>query len=223
MGSQRLPGKSLALIDGVPLVTVCLRRLLASRVGPVVLATTVAAEDDVLVNEAVHAGVSAVRGSCDDVLGRFVQVVHDSECELVIRATADNPAIDVDGLQRVVDAAERLDADYCCERGLPLGAAVEVVRRQALLDAAAEATRADDREHVTAFVRRHKSRYRVEAPYAPEAFRRPHLRLTVDTEADLAVMRALSATVPGGLAAAAFADIISAAEALRAGTEVIRA
>jgi spore coat polysaccharide biosynthesis protein SpsF len=157
-----------------------------------------------------------VRGSRDDVLDRFIRAVRHSRAALVVRATGDNPAIDVEGVRRTVSAARHLGVDYCCERDLPVGAAVEVVRMHALLDANTRATRDDDREHVTTYIRRHPARYRLATPDAPLSVRRPHVRLTIDTEVDLAFMRAVSSSVPGGLADAAFCDILSAAETLAA-------
>src|SRR5437868_14370748 len=93
MGSRRLPGKSLAPIDGVPLVAICLRRLLAADVGPVMLATTTEPEDEPLAAEAARLDVPTVRGSRDDVLDRFIRAVRHSRAALVVRATGDNPAI----------------------------------------------------------------------------------------------------------------------------------
>jgi spore coat polysaccharide biosynthesis protein SpsF len=223
MGSRRLPGKSLELIDGVPLVTLCLRRLIASDVGPVLLATTTEPEDDALVTEAARLNVRSVRGSRDDVLDRFVRSVSRSRAALVVRATGDNPAIDIEGARRAVKIAQRFGVDYCCERDLPFGAAVEVIRTSALIDAGARATRGDDREHVTTYIRRHTARYRLAEPDAPPSVRRPHVRLTVDTHEDLAFMRAVSSSVAGGLAQAEFDEILSVAEMLGVGSEVVRA
>jgi spore coat polysaccharide biosynthesis protein SpsF (cytidylyltransferase family) len=212
MGSQRLPGKSLATIGGEPLVTIVLRRLLASDVGPVLLATTCDVEDDRLADEAERLGVPAVRGSRDDVLARFVQAVTGTGAEIVIRATADNPAVDIDAPRRAIAALTAANADYCHERDLPYGTVVEAVRTSALIEAAARATAIDDREHVTPFVRRQPAKYGVVQPDAPHALRRPDLRLTVDTEADLAFMRAIADDLSVPLASAPLADIIAAAD-----------
>ena len=212
MGSQRLPGKSLATIGGEPLVTTVLRRLLASDVGPVLLATTCDVEDDRLADEAERLSVPAVRGSRDDVLARFVQAVAGTGAEIVIRATADNPAVDIHAGRRAIAALTAAGADYCHERDLPYGAVVEAIRTSALIDAADRAASPDDREHVTPFIRRQPAMYRIVQPDAPPALRRPDLRLTVDTEADLAFMRAIADALSRPLAAAPLADIIAAAD-----------
>ena len=189
MGSRRLPGKVMRRLAGRPLVEHCLQRLIASDVGPVVLATTATSADDVLVEVGAAVGVEVVCGPEHDVLGRFARVVDRYPVRVVIRATADNPAVDVESPRRVLSIAERQSADYVVEDDLPCGAAVEAVRVDALLDAYVSTQGLDDREHVTTYVKRMTDRFRVVRASAPEAVRRPDLRLTVDTEGDLAFMR----------------------------------
>ena len=189
MGSRRLPGKVMRRLAGRPLVEHCLQRLIASDVGPVVLATTATSADDVLVEVGAAVGVEVVRGPEHDVLGRFARVVDRYPVRVVIRATADNPAVDVESPRRVLSIVEQQSADYVVEDDLPYGAAVEAVRVEALLDAYVSTQGLDDREHVTTYVKRMTDRFRVVRASAPEAVRRPDLRLTVDTEGDLAFMR----------------------------------
>jgi spore coat polysaccharide biosynthesis protein SpsF len=190
MGSSRLPGKVLARLGGRSVLAHCMDRLTAARVGELVVATTTRPEDDAVVEEATRAGVRVVRGPVDDVLGRFVLAVADWDGPYVIRATADNPLVDVEASARVLRALDR-GADYCVEDGLPVGAAVEALRTEALRDAAALATSAYDREHVTPFVRHSPDRFAVHILAAPPALRRPALRLTIDTRHDLQFVRSL--------------------------------
>ncbi len=188
MGSTRLPGKSLRTIGERSILARCLERLLAGRAAPLLLATTTQPEDDALVEEASRFGVPAVRGSADDVLGRFGQAVALVAPAYVIRATADNPAVDIDAPARVLAYLRRGGLDYVVERGLPVGAAVEGMRASALLEAVAAATDAYDREHVTPFLKRPERRYRVFEPLVAPPIQRPDLRLTVDTAGDLEYM-----------------------------------
>lgn len=190
LGSQRLPGKVLAPIAGVPLLAHCVRRLQAAAVGPVVLATTRLAEDRELLALGEALGVEVHAGPVDDVLGRFAAVVADRPHPWIIRATGDNPFVDIDAPARLLKAL-RTAADYAVEEALPLGAAVEAIRRDVLLQAHQEATTAYDREHVTPWVRRAPGVVRVQ-PVAPAAVRAPDLRFTVDTPDDLAYARRLA-------------------------------
>ena len=188
MGSARLPGKSLAPIGGRSLLARVVERLLHQGELPVVLATTTLLEDDLLCEEADRLGVTVVRGSADDVLGRYAFAASLLGAPAIIRATADNPAVDLDAPLRTLDILLRSGADYVVDYGLPLGGTVEATTTAALVRAAALATEPYDREHVTPFVRR-DGRSRAIDALAPTALRRPDLRFTVDTADDLDYLR----------------------------------
>jgi spore coat polysaccharide biosynthesis protein SpsF len=188
MGSTRLPGKSLAYIEGKTLVHHCVDRLRARSGLMVILATTTLPEDDALADEAGRLSVPVVRGSADDVLSRYARAASTFELTTLVRATADNPAVDMDAPKRTLDLLARTGVDYVVERGLPYGAAVEAVACEALQRAHALATDPYDREHVTPFLRR-DSRFRALDLVAPAAVRRPDRRFTVDLPEDLEFMR----------------------------------
>lgn len=190
MGSSRLPGKVLAPVADSSILSHCIRRLLAARVGRVIVATTTRPEDAAVVAEAERHGVRAFRGASEDVLDRFVQATVAWTGEYVLRATADNPLVDIGAAARVLKVLEA-GADYCVEEGLPVGAAVEGMRTSALRATAALAQTPYDREHVTPFLKRHPRRFAVWPLAAPVELRRPALRLTVDTREDLAYVRSL--------------------------------
>jgi spore coat polysaccharide biosynthesis protein SpsF len=193
LASTRLPGKALEHIEGRPLLEHCLRRLVSAGVARVVLATTMLEEDGVLCDLATRLGVAVYRGSDADVLGRMARAAEAFDLDPVIRATGDNPAVDIDAPGRALAALRSLHADYVCEDGLPHGAAVEAVTREALVRAAREARDPDDREHVTTWVKRRGDLWNLAFPAAPAPLRQPELRLTVDTPADLAYVRSLFA------------------------------
>jgi spore coat polysaccharide biosynthesis protein SpsF len=218
MGSHRLPGKVLAPLAGVPLVEYCIARLCAAAVGPVVLATTTRPEDRVLLELAARLGVAGIAGPVDDVLARFAAVAQQyPQAEYVVRATGDNPFVDIEAPGRVLKALEA-GADYAVEEALPLGSAVEGVRRDVLLQAQRDAATPYDREHVTPWVQRADAVVRV-APTAPEPVRAPDLRLTVDTPDDLVLAQrvaALLAAKGGDPRLAPLRDVIAAARRLPA-------
>lgn len=188
MGSERLPGKSLAPIAGRSMFARVVERLQVQTELPVVLATTTLLEDDLLCEEADRLGLAVVRGSADDVLGRYAFAAGLVGTPAIVRATADNPAVDLDAPLRTLEILLRSGADYVVDYGLPVGATVEAMTASALVRAAALATEAYDREHVTPFIRR-DGRSRAIDALAPTALRRPELRFTVDTLEDLDAMR----------------------------------
>jgi spore coat polysaccharide biosynthesis protein SpsF len=210
MGSTRLPGKVLAKIGRRTILEHCVCRLEHSSF-PVVVATTEQGEDDIVERAARALGVEVHRGPTDDVLTRIIDAANAFGFTEIIRATADNPFVDMGAARRASVARQRGSADHAIECGLPIGAAVEAVTLDALVRARALVTDPYDREHVTSLVRR-DPRFRALRAVAPGLVRRGGLRLTVDTPDDLAVAREIHNEVGRGDDLADLADIIQAAE-----------
>jgi spore coat polysaccharide biosynthesis protein SpsF len=189
MGSKRLPGKSLMSIAGKSLVAHCVTRLQQSVAPRVMVATTTLPEDRVIVEEAARLDALAFRGDADDVLDRMRAAAELTNPRFIVRATADNPAVDPDSVGRLLNVMRETSLDHVVEIGLPLGSTVEAMTMRALRLAAARATRADDREHVTTYIRSSKHGFRCGAVSAPTIVHRPELRFTVDTWGDLEYMR----------------------------------
>ncbi len=212
MGSTRLPGKSMLDLAGRPLVEHAIRRLQASEY-PVVLVTTTLPEDDVLAAAAARLGAHTFRGAIEDVLGRYARAAQAFELHRVVRATADNPAVDIDSVGRTLTMLDRTGADHIVEAGLPVGGTVEAMRASALLAASRAATDPYDREHVTPFLKR--GAFTSIPVLATGRLRRPNLRLTVDTADDLAWMQRLCDAMPRDLFPASLARFIEAADRVR--------
>jgi spore coat polysaccharide biosynthesis protein SpsF len=191
LASCRLPRKALAIVRGRTILEHCLVRLRAADVGPVILATTDRGEDDELADRADRLDVPVFRGSAEDVLDRFARCASVHGLDHVIRATADNPCVDIAAAERVLALLQDNRADYAGEQRLPYGGGVEAVTADALYRAAARAADPYDREHVTTFVKRRIDLFRVVMADAPAAIARPDVRLTVDTREDLEGVRAL--------------------------------
>jgi spore coat polysaccharide biosynthesis protein SpsF len=166
-------------------------------VGRVVLATTTGGEDDALAIIARRLGALVVRGDADDVLGRTAEAAARFDLDPIVRATGDNPAVDTQAPGRTLAALRELSADYVHEEGLPWGAGVEAMTALALRTAAAQATDAYDREHVTTFIKRRTDLFRVVSVPAPAPLFRPALSLTIDTPEELAHVRELFARAQG--------------------------
>jgi spore coat polysaccharide biosynthesis protein SpsF (cytidylyltransferase family) len=188
MGSTRLPGKSLAIVGRQSVLAHCIERLRAASGMRVVVATTTHPQDDCVEQEGRRCAVDVFRGAEHDVLARFLMVASALGLGDLVRATADNPAVDIDAPRRVLDLRRRTGADHVVEYGLPYGTAVEAVSVAALTRSADLTQEAHDREHVTTFIRR-DARFVAVSAIAPTAVRRPGLRLTIDTPDDLEWVR----------------------------------
>lgn len=220
VGSSRLPGKVLAPIADRSILGHCVHRLRASGVGDVIVATTRAPQDDAVVDEAQRYGALVARGPEDDVLARFIAALPRQAPQFVVRATADNPAVDIDAPVRTVSHLRTSGVVYVVEPDLPYGSAVEAMTLTALREADRLAVAASDREHVTPFIARHRARFPSVRPSAPLAIRRPDLRFTVDTAGDLEYMRRVFAEADGAAAPVSLSALVSAADRLASAADV---
>jgi spore coat polysaccharide biosynthesis protein SpsF len=197
MGSTRLPGKVLLRIEGKSILERSVQRLReAQSPDDVVILTTTLEEDDEIAGEARRLGAPVFRGPSLDVLKRFQQAAEHFRPEIVVRATADNPLIEIASVDRIVRALRTSDLEYCMEIELPYGAATEAISVQALRKSDQLAKLARHREHVTLFAKENPERFRLAFLSPPDALHRPEIRLTVDTWEDFMFMEDLIRSVP---------------------------
>lgn len=183
LNSSRLPGKALMLLEGIPLIEWCMRRLKAAEAQEFVLLTC---ERDAgrLRPSAERCGFTLFTGSEDDVLNRFASAVLYFKPDMILRATGDNPFVSPFLVGETVRLAASARADYAVLKNIPVGSSVEAVSAEALLKAAVRAEDAYEHEHVTPYLYRHPETFRVVSGEAPPGYRSP-LSVTVDTEDDL--------------------------------------
>lgn len=196
MGSSRLPGKVLATLQGVSVLgrTVARARAIGG-VDAVVVATTRAPADDAVVQEAERLDVHCTRGSEDDVLSRYLEAARLHGAEVIVRITSDCPLLDPAASARVVAALhDRLragtPADYASNtlaRRYPRGLDTEAFTRTALERVHRLAQAPREREHVTLYMYEHPTEFAL-VSVAGDADHASH-RWTVDTEADLEMVR----------------------------------
>lgn len=213
MGSSRLPGKVLLKIRAKSLLERTIWRLRAARTldGVVVLTTTLD-EDDAIVLEAERLEAPVHRGPELDVLKRFQQASRRFKPEIVVRATADNPLIDVGSVDRIVRAIRGSDLDYCIENGLPVGGATEAITARALERSDLESRDPGHREHVTLYVKENLNKFRVAFLSPPDMLCRPDVRITVDTPEDFLSVEELILALPEGADPVPLAHYLRAAE-----------
>lgn len=211
LGQKRPAGKILTVLAGRTLLAHSVTRLRASGV-PIIVATTTSTCDDALEGAAAELGVSLYRGDRDDVLGRVLGAASAFGLSEVIRASADQPAVDIGGVHRIAELRRRVHADHAIECGLPQGAAVEAISVDALRRSHSLVTDPYDLEHVTSFMRR-DSRFKSMRAVAPGHLRRPGLRLVVESAEDMEFMSGVLAATPTLAPDAPLEEIIAVAEA----------
>lgn len=196
MGSSRQRGKTMADLNGRPVLAHVVARLLATPgVDGVCVATTTEPEDDPIRRWAGEAGVPCYSGSADDVLARVLEAARSVGARTIVRVTGDCPLIDPQVVSETLEAYRRELPDYASNRlhgfTYPDGYDVEVVGTDVLAEVERSTSEPYDREHVTPFVYAHPERFRLLGVEAQGRLRRPELHLSVDHEEDLAVVRAV--------------------------------
>jgi len=195
MGSTRLPGKVLKDIGGRTMLARVVGRVgRASLVDEVIVASTIAPADDVIMAECAHLETPCFRGSEEDVLDRYYRAAHAHQAEAVVRVTADCPLIEPEIVDRAVRAFLDHQPDYASntlERTYPRGLDVELVDKDALDRAWHEATLDYQRVHVTPYIYQNPSLFRLLSITAEANY--SHHRWTVDTLEDLEFTRSVYA------------------------------
>lgn len=104
MGSTRLPGKSLMLLAGTPLVGRVIERISsATKIDKLILAIPDNIENDPLETLGKSYGVQIFRGSEIDLVDRYYNAAKNVSCKYVLRIPADNPTPQGSEIDRIID------------------------------------------------------------------------------------------------------------------------
>ena len=181
--STRLPGKSLLLLDGKPLI---FRVMEALNQVPADIRILACPEDSLssFASLTQEADFQILTGPKDDVLERYCMAIRKYSIDRVIRATGDNPFVFADAAASLNDEAVRANADYAGYAELPYGAGVESAAASALLHASEQAKSPTEREHVCPYLYNNPELFTLHRPVAPNQWHYPNIRLTVDTQED---------------------------------------
>ena len=188
MSSERLPGKIMKEISGIPIIGHILHFLSYSKkIDEIIVATTTNSSDDILVNYLDKNNWKYFRGDEKDVLLRFVDALKQFPADYVVRITADNPLTDPEIVDSVIEQAIETKSDYSSNhlvKTYPLGYVVEVISAKTLLKIEKLTQNPDDREHVTWHVYQNRDKFNTSNFLAPYNLSHPNWRLTVDTKED---------------------------------------
>ena len=166
VGSTRLPKKVLLRLEGKTVLEHVISRVEASKkIDQIIVATTTAAEDQVIADLCKRIGIHVYRGSENDVLDRYYQAVLPFKPNHIVRITADCPLMDPKVIDWVVTCHLNKKADYTAnifKETFPDGLDVEAFTFETLKRAWEEAALASEREHVTPFIRKRKDLFKQE-------------------------------------------------------------
>jgi spore coat polysaccharide biosynthesis protein SpsF len=188
MTSTRLPGKVLMPCVGKPMLELMVERVRRSRhIDEIVMATTVNATDEPIVELAKKLGVRFFRGSEFDVVGRVTAAMQETRADIVVRLTSDCPLIDpeiIDQMIRIYEANDFSHVTNAIIRSYPDGLDVQIASLPVLEKSYALCENDKDREHVFYTVRRNFDKIPTFHVLAPPELCWPQWRWTLDTMED---------------------------------------
>lgn len=188
MTSSRLPGKVIMELMGQPSVIRQAERIKKSRyIDTVIVATTINAQDDIMVGMLEKAGIPVFRGSEDDVLGRVAAAAEAFKLDIVVEITGDCPLVDINESDRVIEHFIQGQYDLVSNnylRTYPIGMDTIVISGRLLQEASQKGNDPAQREHVCLFMYENATEYLISNIEAPRFLREPNLRLTLDTKED---------------------------------------
>ena len=204
MSSTRLPGKVMMKIDNENTMLDCVINQLknSKQTKNLVIATTEQKEDDVIVELVKRREIKYFRGSKKDVLDRYYQCAKKFDFSEIIRITADNPLIDYEILDTVVEHFKSNNYDYITidqpqistfHQTYPWGYNVEVFTFSALENAWKNTKLTSEREHVTPYFYKNNEIFKQTSIENSEDLSR--FNCTVNTKYDLELIQKIYSNI----------------------------
>ena len=165
--SSRLHEKVLLSIQKKPILQYMLERISQSKkLEKIIVATSTNNADDRIANLCKKMNVGCSRGPEDDVLSRFKIASNEVNAKIIVRLNADCPLLDSLIIDNAVEIFKKNDFDYVGtlfpRKGTyPDGMNVEVFSNETLDIAFSEAKKPSEREHVTPFIWKNPTRFKL--------------------------------------------------------------
>jgi spore coat polysaccharide biosynthesis protein SpsF len=195
MSSTRLPGKVMSQIHGHPMIYWEIGRISeAKHVNKTVVAISDQSSDDILANylESIHQ--EYIRGSLDNVLGRYVKAEENYNPSAIIRLTADCPLVMPELIDQYLEIFHKSDFDYLSntlELSYPDGLDIEIIKPGIFKKLLEFNLSEEEKEHVTLGIYSRKDKFRTHN--VSNKTNISDFRWTVDTLDDLVFVKSVYA------------------------------
>lgn len=197
MTSHRFPGKILAPFLGKPVLAHVVERIKRTQFGSsIILATSDDKADDPLAAYAKYLGLEVVRGSCDDVVGRFALTLNQHRCDAFFRVCGDSPLLLPFLFDKAASIYMKSSYDIVTNvfpRTFPVGMSIELIRTKTFLEIEKKVFEKEEKEHLTKYFYHHPEDfkiYNIECANLIDS----DLKLAVDELKDLKRLEAWSLT-----------------------------
>lgn len=186
MGSTRLPEKVLKKIQDKNLLEHILFRLSKLEHSvQVVIATSILEKDDAIEFFCKKSNIRFFRGSESNVLERYYMCAKENNFKQIVRLTGDNPFLDVEELDNLIELHIKTNADYSRSfASLPKGVGAEIFTFEALELSYKNGFKENHIEHVNEYIEENEDKFKIEELEVKGEKNRPDCSLTVDTKED---------------------------------------
>ena len=199
LGSTRLPNKVMLPLPAGGEKTIISEVIESvkdvSEISNVIVATSTSKVNNDLESYINSLKVECYRGSENDVLSRFYDIVIKHKFKYIIRLTADNPIVDNLLLKEFIRNFISNDLDYSYSNNLPLGCNFEMMKASEIINAHENSENLFDKEHVTPFIKRNANKT-VDFIFNNIKVI-PNLRLTIDYASDYAFINLIYTMLKG--------------------------
>jgi spore coat polysaccharide biosynthesis protein SpsF len=198
MGSSRLPGKVMKLLDDIhPLLFYVINQLKYSKlIDKIIVATTNLQEDDVIEKFCKLHNVECFRGQENDVLDRHYHCAIEYSLSTIIRIPSDKPLIDPEIVDHGIKIFQENNFDYVSNfhpYSYPYGTEVEVFSFKTLLKIWREAKLPSEREHVIPYIFNNEKKFNTYNFLNSKNL--SHLRWEVDRDDDLKLVKLIISNI----------------------------
>ena len=187
MNSSRLPAKVMLDLGGKTLLERVYETVSKSkRIDIIVVATSNKLSDDIIEFKLNSINIPCFRGDLDNVLKRFYDTSNQYPCKNIIRITADNPLMDANIIDILIENYENDGVNYSMFKNGIYGLSAEVFSKETLDKAYLNARNNFDREHVTPYI---KENFLTKIYIMPYPYNQPQLSVSIDTLEDYIKMQ----------------------------------
>jgi spore coat polysaccharide biosynthesis protein SpsF len=187
MDSTRLPGKALLYVGGRPLLSYTLSFCQKiNNLDSIAIATSTREVDDPLSDFAKLHGIPCIRGSLNDVAGRFLSAMKVLNLDAAVRINGDSPLNNKNLISDGIQLFKRGNFDLVSNvpaRTYPYGMSVEVIGRKAMEYACTEMNDLQHLEHVTKYFYDHQDKFDISL-MTSEVAEFSGVQLAIDTRED---------------------------------------
>lgn len=195
MGSTRLPGKVLKLLDkDEKVLDVLIKRMkLCEKVDEIIIATTPDKQNSLIIDVTKTYNVSYFIGSEENVLERYYEAAKQYNLDIIIRITSDCPFVDPKLMDEMIIFYKNNNFDYVRNvdqsTNFVRGFEIEIFGFNVLEKIFSLAEKDIEREHVTYYIYTHPEMFTLYSYNLNHLKKFDNLRLTIDEKDDLIMCR----------------------------------